>query len=83
MIDLKEIHYIILVLKKTEDIKNKVIDTIYVQDLSRLGRNRKELIDFSKNILDKYDSKLILVNDEVDFKNITAIMENEKKRIKR
>ena len=36
----------------TEDIKNKVIDTIYVQYLSRLSRNRKELIDFSKNILD-------------------------------
>lgn len=61
--------------RMTEDIKNKVIDTIYVQDLSRLGRNRKELIDFSKNILDKYNSKLILVNDEVDFKNITTIMD--------
>ena len=61
--------------KMTEDIKNKVIDTIYVQDLSRLGRNRKELIDFSKNILDKYDSKLILINDEVDFKSIITIMD--------
>ena len=61
--------------RMTEDIKSKVIDTIYVQDLSRLGRNRKELIDFSKNILDKYNSKLILINDEVDFKNITTIMD--------
>ena len=61
--------------RMTEDIKNKVIDTIYVQDLSRLGRNRKELIDFSKNILDKYDSKLILINDEVDFKSIITIMD--------
>ena len=61
--------------KMTEDIKNKVIDTIYVQDLSRLGRNRKELIDFSKNILDKYDSKLILINDEVNFKSIITIMD--------
>ncbi len=61
--------------RMTEDIKNKIIDTIYIQDLSRLGRNRKELIDFSKNILDKYDSKIILINEKVDFKTLITIMD--------
>lgn len=59
--------------KIVEDIKNKDIDTIYVKNLSILGGNQKELMEFSENILNKYNSKLILLDDKVDFKDVTTL----------
>ena len=48
------------------DIKNKLVDTVIVKDLSRLGRNYTEVGAFIDEILPQYSLRFISVNDNVD-----------------
>lgn len=58
-----------------KDVENKKIKDIYISDLSRLSDDRKKVIEFYKNNLEKNKVNLFLVKEGLDFKQIITISE--------
>ena len=58
------------------DIKDKKINTIIVKDLSRFGRNHIEVDNYSGNIFPMLKVRFISINDNVDIKKDTEVIEN-------
>lgn len=49
-----------------KDIQDNKIDTIIVKDLSRLGRNGREMGRYIEEVFPSYGTRLIAINDDVD-----------------
>lgn len=58
-----------------KDVESKKIKNIYISDLSRLSNDRKKVIEFYKNNLEKNNVNLFLVKEKLNFKHIMTISE--------
>ena len=58
------------------DIKDKKVNTIIVKDLSRFGRNHIEVDNYLGNIFPMLKVRFISINDNVDIKKDTEVIEN-------
>lgn len=58
-----------------KDVESKKIKNIYISDLSRLSDDRKKVIEFYKNNLEKNNVNLFLVKEKLNFKHIMTISE--------
>lgn len=58
-----------------KDVESKKIKNIYISDLSRLSEDRKKVIEFYKNNLEKNNVNLFLVKEKLNFKHIMTISE--------
>ena len=58
------------------DIKDNKINTIIVKDLSRFGRNHIEVDNYLENIFPMLKVRFISINDNIDVKNGTEVIEN-------